>query len=111
MSLIQDYALQDVTIVPRATGYDSYGQPDYTSATSVTTKARVSNKERKEYRMDGAVTIYDKVFWFVATEDITDGDRITHNSVNHEVVRIDRPTFLDGTASHLKVMVLTEVVR
>ena len=103
MSLIEDYCVETVTITPQAV--DKFGRPSHTGQTTVTTKARVIEKQKKEYRPDGAVIVYDKIFLLKPTETVAHGYRITHGGVNHEVVDIKTGKGLSGEVDHYKVMV------
>ncbi len=111
MSLINDYANEDITITPMAATPLLNGQPDYSTTTSVITKARVLDQKKNEYRPDATVTVYDRIFLLKSTETINVGDRITRGGTNHEVVEIKRGQHLDGLVDHYKVMVRLDGVR
>ena len=104
MSLVKAYATEDVTLVGKGS-IQADGTYDFTGATS-TVKARVMDKNTKDYSKDGWELKYDRVFWFPSNVTITEGDRLTWNSVNHEVVEIRVGRSLTGVVDHTRVGVL-----
>ena len=97
------YLTEAITITPKGT-VQANGTFPY-DGTAVTTVARVVDKRGVTRSVSGDEIVYDKMFWLAPGETITLNDRITHNSVDHEVIdyRIGRD--IVGYSHFQKVMV------
>lgn len=105
MSWITDFCRATIVITPKGTlGTDGRYTFD---GTAVTTKARVSQSRRLIRSPGKDEVISDRQFWAAPTETIAIGDKITWNSENLEVLQIDKPDYLDGSASHIKIWAKT----
>jgi hypothetical protein len=102
--LIQTYALEEVTITPRLDAYSGDGMPTYASSSTVAL-ARVQDDKTNQYRPDGAVLQYDRVFWLKPEDVVRDGDRIIYNGITHEVVTVERRQDIAGVTDHYRVIV------
>ncbi len=103
VSLISIYLTESVTITPRG-DLSKYGVYDYTG-TDVVTVARVKDKAGIRRGGTSDEIVYAKEMWLKAGESVSLMDRITHNSIVHEVVDMVTPKDIQGAASHIKVWV------
>ena len=102
MSIITDYALNTVTRTPRGT-LQGDGTYDFSgAATSI--KARITDKQQKQWSSDRWEVIYDRIFWVAGDVTVNMGDRLTWDSVAHEVVDVRVGRFMDNSINHKKIM-------
>ena len=103
MSLVKAYANEDVTVTVsgplNAAGY----RPKTGVATSM--KAWVIDTTKDKWTPSGVETVYDKAFLIPGNETVAVGYQIAHNSINHEVVRVDTKRGVDNVTDHYKVFV------
>jgi len=107
MSWISEYLRETVTITPKGTMGDS-GRYAF-DGTAVTTSARVSDSKHIVRTTGKDEVVSDRDFWLNPDESLSIGDRITWDSVYHEVVQINKPRDLAGDVMHIRVW--TRVIR
>jgi len=99
--MLDAYALQTITITPKGT-LGSDGKYDF-DGTSVETKAGVLEKAGLFKRPEGEEVVYNKIALLKRGETVAIGDRITHGSVDHEVLRVNHKRGLGGGLRSIEV--------
>lgn len=103
MSFIEDYFVDEVQIAGRGTP-DVYGKYQYTGDLR-TASARVTETRGILRRDSGKEHTYKYEVCLPPGDEVAVQDRLTYNGVNFEVLQVENIRFLDGTPSHVAVLI------
>ncbi len=103
MGMLSGYTNEAITIVGRGTlGGD--GEYDKTG-TSTATTAFVKNRRGIVRNRDGEDVVFDKELWLDSSETVQLDDKLTHDSIDHEVIALRDGKDMYGNADFIKVFV------
>ncbi len=104
MGLMDILATDSITITPKGTvGGD--GRRTWDGA-AVSTVGRVVDRSGLLRPTEGREVTYDRVVYLKSGETVAVGDKITHNSIDHEVVELRAVDYVaSGVVDHYKAMV------
>ncbi len=103
MTLITDYRADSITIKPKGT-ITGEGRYPY-DGTPVNTTARVINRSGMIRDGRGDEITWDREMFMAPTETVELQDKITFDSVDHEVVGKYIPRDVAGTQQYIKIKV------
>jgi len=103
---IESYIKQFVTRTPVNTSqkFDRYGKPNYSS--SETIKVRLRECFKRMVDRDGNNFTIDAEMWLLPTQSLNLEDKITYESEDYKVFKIDIPRKLSGSKNHKKAFLI-----
>ena len=104
MSLVSAYSHDNITITGKGSSFNIDGTLKF-DGTVQNIRARVLQKTKNVYGSHGVEIEYDYEIWIPHDVTVSEGDRITFNSVNHDVVMIRVGKSIAGATDHKKVFV------